>query len=72
MTLVPLTPYSPLLTSTVAQVSLAGALAPKTQLGVVTHDGAAYLKAPTTDAGTGLAPAPTALQGVFRSFNEPT
>ena len=49
MTLVPLTPYSPLLW----QVSLAGALAPKTQLGVVTHDGAAYLKAPTTDAGTG-------------------
>ena len=65
MTLVPLTPYSPLLW----QVSLAGALAPKTQLGVVTHDGAAYLKAPTTDAGTGP---DSFIQGVFRSFNEPT
>ena len=49
---VTLYPYKPLLT-TGWQVSLAGALAPKTQLGVVNHDGAGYLKAPTTDAGTG-------------------
>ena len=66
----PCTP-NPLLTTTVA--GLACRAVPcgpqETQLGVVTHDGAAYLKAPTTDAGTGP---DSFIQGVFRSFNEPT
>ena len=50
-------------------ISLAGALAPTTQFGVVTHDGVVYL-APTTDASTCLHS--FARRDERRNFNEPT
>ena len=50
-------------------ISLAGALAPTTQFGVVTHDGDVYL-APTTDASTCLHS--FARRDERRNFNEPT
>ena len=50
-------------------ISLAGALAPTTQFGVVTHDGVVYLT-PITDASTCLHS--FARRDERRSFNEPT
>ena len=50
-------------------ISLAGALAPTTQFGVVTHDGVVYL-APITDDSTCLHS--FARRDERRNFNEPT
>ena len=50
-------------------ISLAGALAPTTQFGVVTHDGVVYL-APITDDSTCLHS--FASRDERRNFNEPT